>query len=524
MDSIAVFLVFGLAALILAGLIAFTWQFRDSHTGKAFLLLAGSALLWVVGFVFETSAPRLASKLFFANLQFIGLCSIPLAWLYLAVSYRGLSRPARDWGLASSVPIATLLVIWTDPLHHWFRGVPSIDTSSAPFPVLVNDYQFWFYFIHAPWGYLCILAAVLILLNRFNRMQPLYRRQSLLLVLALALPIVTDISYVLGYSPIPFYNLTPAMLSISALLAGWDLFRYQFLDLRPIARDAVMENIQEGIIVLDHKDRIVDLNPAAERMARITQASVGKDISALQAILEQVLRNLVRQGKTWTEIQIGENPKLYYELRSSEIKHPSGRVLGRILTLRDNTERAELFRQLEYAATHDDLTGVLSRQRFSDLAAAEFKQAGGSAHTCVSMILFDLDHFKQINDQYGHASGDEALIQITQTCTRLLRPTDLFGRIGGDEFAAILADTAHLDAIRAAERLRTEIESLDFRAEEQQVRLTSSFGVFTSTNGDDPFSEIFKWADKALYRAKQEGRNRVVSFESLAGNPPRVDN
>ncbi|MBI5295754.1 MAG: diguanylate cyclase [Chloroflexi bacterium] len=512
------------AALILAGLMISTWQFRDSDTGKAFLLLAGSALLWVAGFIFETAARSLPSKLFFANLQFLGLCFIPLVWLYLAVSYRGWTRPARDWFLPASVPLMTNLVIWTDPLHHWFRGAPHIDSTSAPFPVLVNDYQFWFYFIHAPWGYVCILAAVLILLYGFRKMLPIYRKQTLLLLAALSLPMVVDVTYVLGYSPIQSYNLTPAVFSLSAILVAWDLFRFQLFDLRPIARHLVMESIQEGILVLDQQERIIDLNPAAERMARITAASIGKDLQEMQAWLHQVIHDLDREGKSWTEIQVGENPVLTYELHFSAIEHPSGRPIGRIITLRDNTERAELFHRIEHAATHDDLTGTLNRQRFAELATQEFQRPGRAEHHRVSMIMFDLDRFKQINDQYGHATGDEALIKVAQACPRLLRPSDIFGRIGGDEFAVILPDTSADDTARAAERLREGIEKLEFLAEGQHVWLTSSFGIYTLQNGNEPFNEVFKRVDKAMYRAKQSGGNRVVNFESLAENAPRMDN
>lgn len=512
------------AALILAGLIISTWQFRDSDTGKAFLLLAGCALLWVGGFVFETAASSLPSKLFIANLQFLGLCFIPLIWLYLAVSYRGWTRPARDWFLLASIPLMTNLVIWTDPLHHWFRGAPRIDASSTPFPVLVNDYQFWFYFIHVPWGYVCILAAVLVLLRGLRKMQPIYRSQALLLLAALLLPALTDIAYVLGYSPIQYYNLTPAVFSLSASIIAWDLFRFQLLDLRPIARDHILESIQEGIIVLDQQERIIDLNPAAKRMARITAAAIGKDLQNLQSRLHQVMHDLDREEKSWTEIQIGENPILTYELHFSEIKHPSGRPIGRIITLRDNTERAELFHRIEHAAAHDDLTGTLNRQRFAELATQEFQRPGRAEYHRVSMIMFDLDRFKQINDQYGHAAGDEALIKVAQACSRLLRSSDIFGRIGGDEFAVILADTSTDDTARAAERLRAGIEKLEFLAEGQRVWLTSSFGIYTLQNGNEPFNEVFKRVDKAMYRAKQSGGNRVVNFESLAENAPRVDN
>ena len=144
---------FIVAAIILAGLLGTTWKFRTTHTGRAFNMLIACALIWVVGFSFETAITTLQGKLFVANLQFVGLSFIPNAWLYLAFAYRGKPLPPRKLLLLAALPFLTNLVIWADPLLHWFRGSPVIDFTSAPFPVLVNDYQFWFYFIHAPSGY-----------------------------------------------------------------------------------------------------------------------------------------------------------------------------------------------------------------------------------------------------------------------------------------------------------------------------------------------------------------------------------
>jgi diguanylate cyclase (GGDEF)-like protein/PAS domain S-box-containing protein len=507
---------FILAALILVGLLGISWQFRGTHTGKAFLLLITCALIWVVGFSFETAADTLGAKLILANIQFAGLSFIPNAWLYLAVSYRGRTLPLRTWILLVSLPIATNLLIWADPLLHWFRGTPFIDTSSAPFPVLVNDYQFWFYFVHAPSGYVFILAAVLVITRGFRNIHGVYRSQTLLLLSALLLPVFTDLLYVLGYSPIKYYNITPAIFSLSALLIAWDLFRFQFLDLRPLARDLIIENLRDGIIVLDHKNRIVDFNPAAKRIAKLTTAAIGKQFQDLRTELLVTLDRLKETGEMRTEIQIGENPSLYYELQFSEIRNPTGHHLGRVVTLRDSTERVELFHKVEHAATHDGLTGIFNRQRFSELAEHELRRARSFDNHSISILMFDLDRFKQINDNHGHDIGDKALIKVARKCQQILRPTDIFGRIGGDEFAAILVDGTQNGALKAAERLRRGIETISFSAHRERIRLTSSFGIYTSLTRKDDFSEILKKVDQAMYRAKQSGGNRIVNFETLA--------
>ncbi len=508
---------FIIAAIILTGLMGATWQFRKTNTGKAFLLLVICALVWVVGFSFETAAGTLQGKVLFANLQFAGLSFIPSVWLYLAHSQRGRTRPTWIWVLLALLPLLTNVLIWTDPLHHWFRGSPSIDSTSAPFPVLVNDYQFWFYFIHAPSGYIYILAAVLVMTRGLRKEQAIYRNQTLLLLAALFLPVLTDLLYVLGYSPIKYYNITPAMFSVSAAIMAWDLFRFQLLDLRPMARDMIVENLQDGIIVLDHKNRIVDFNRAAERIAELSGAAIGKDPREMRIHLLEALDNRAAQDRSWTEIRVGENPTLYYELHASAIKDPTDQPIGRIITIRDNTERAELFHKIEYTATHDDLTTLLNRQQFSQLVDYELQRTAPSGNQGSSIIMFDLDGFKSINDQYGHAAGDRALIRVARKCQKLLRPTDLLGRIGGDEFAVFLSSTRPKDASRTAERIRKGIEAIKFSEGGETIKLSGSFGIHSTRNKDDNFNQIIIKADKAMYRAKQLGGNCMVQSESQAG-------
>jgi diguanylate cyclase (GGDEF)-like protein len=505
---------FILAAIVLAGLMGVAWQFRTISTGRAFLLLITCALIWVVGFFFETMAGSLEMKILMANIAFAGVIFIPNVWLYLALSFRGKRLPARAWILLAIVPAITNLLIWTNPLHRWFRGAPYIDSISAPFPVLVNDYQFWFYFVHAPSGYLYILAAILVMTHGLRKMQAIYRRQAFLLIAALLLPVITDILYVLGYSPIKYYNITPAVFSVSAAIIAWNLFRFKFLDLRPMARDMIVDNLQDGIIVLDRKNRIVDFNHAAKQITELTVEAIGKSPPELKTRLLGTIDHLIAEGRTWMEIEVGETPTHYYELRFSNIQDPTGALIGRIVTLHNNTERAALFRKVEYAATHDNLTGLLNRQHFFDLAEHELQKFPPQMGYSISVVMFDLDRFKQINDRHGHEAGDKALAIVAKNCQKLLRPTDIFGRIGGDEFAVLLVNADAKSACEAAERLRKGIKKIKFTVGQNKIILTGSFGIHSAFQQGETINAILKRADKAMYRAKQAGGNCIAEYQN----------
>jgi len=161
--------------------------------------------------------------------------------------------------------------------------------------------------------------------------------------------------------------------------------------------------------------------------------------------------------------------------------------------------------QLEKLATIDDLTQILNRRKFFELARYEIIRNDRHQHP-LSVIMIDIDHFKKINDIHGHQAGDQTLQLLTRTITDIVRTTDIFGRIGGEEFALVLPETDKLAAKELAERIRQCIENTIFPAIEH---ITISLGV-TQYYTDDNSSTIFNRVDVALYAAKESGRNKVV--------------
>ena len=130
----------------------------------------------------------------------------------------------------------------------------------------------------------------------------------------------------------------------------------------------------------------------------------------------------------------------------------------------------------------------------------------------VSVITFDFDNFKQVNDQYGHAAGDH-ILRVTSALivSEFVRPQDVFARMGGEEFVIVLPETPLAVATETAERLRRMFEERTFEWEEQQIRLTSSFGVSMATSAIEQPEALLARVDELLYRSKREGRNRVSS-------------
>ncbi|MDZ7890506.1 MAG: GGDEF domain-containing protein [Rhodoferax sp.] len=185
-------------------------------------------------------------------------------------------------------------------------------------------------------------------------------------------------------------------------------------------------------------------------------------------------------------------------------------AMQRAQVARVNTELQTKQRELERLTRQDGLTGLFNRNTFVELSSTELKRAlrQGSATT---ILLFDLDHFKRINDTWGHPAGDAMLRHVAQTSVQSVRSTDLVGRLGGEEFIVLLPHT-HADAgRRIAEKIRQRLEASPLNWNGEMLHITASFGLSSATAAEGrSFDHLYNEADKALYLAKQRGRNRVI--------------
>lgn len=190
-------------------------------------------------------------------------------------------------------------------------------------------------------------------------------------------------------------------------------------------------------------------------------------------------------------------------------------VASRLQKFRQKHYRAFLQEQsvrkeLENVAFIDHLTGALIRRKFFQLGVVEFDRFR-SLQTPFSIIMLDLDFFKNINDIFGHAAGDYYLKEFTKFIIENKRSRDIFGRLGGEEFALVLPETGLQAALEMAERLRQLCGEQCFYLNNQPLRTTVSIGVTNAEKNDQTFQDVLKRADEALYQAKREGRNKVCS-------------
>lgn len=284
----------------------------------------------------------------------------------------------------------------------------------------------------------------------------------------------------------------------------------------------------DALVMIDAADSIIFWNPAAEAMFGYTeQEMIGRKMHELivpPREMEKVKRGLAHFADTGAGPVLNSIMEMEAVRKTGEV-FPVERSVASFLhqgewyavgSVRDITARKELEKRLIELATTDALTGLSNRRHFLEVAERELRQSVRYGRD-FSFMMFDLDHFKGINDTYGHEAGDRVLQAVAGTVKQVLRETDLVGRVGGEEFAVVMAETG-LDAARqAAERLRLAMMEIKVLAGGETFGVTVSIGLVESSSAAKSLAGIMKMADECLYEAKRDGRNRVKAMAAPAG-------
>lgn len=247
------------------------------------------------------------------------------------------------------------------------------------------------------------------------------------------------------------------------------------------------------------RDAVLGKNPRIFKSGSTTQ-KIYKD-----------LWDTVLEGRVWAgtfENRRKNHSSYFVSATISPIVNKAGKITSFIAIQEDITEQKRLQEELEKLATIDGLTGAFNRSHFMSLFTHEVKRISRYDQK-LSVLAFDLDFFKKVNDTYGHHGGDLVLQAFTEVVKNELRETDLLGRLGGEEFCVVLVQTAKDGALLLAERLRLVTEAMRVPCDDEMIGVTVSIGVTEWSKGDLKTEDILKRADRALYAAKEAGRNQV---------------
>ena len=315
----------------------------------------------------------------------------------------------------------------------------------------------------------------------------------------------------------------PVSFAAGTSLLVWALLRRRLPGVGPVARTLIMLELDDPIVVVDGRGRIVDLNRAAEEdLGLKVYSDVPITLGTLWARsrAKPRLREII-ELVPWDDPDPAALRSFEVTITSLDERGAPGRSA---LLLRDVTERERLARELETTAdalrqaNHeleclartDGLTGLANRRHFMEAFQRELDRASRYGHE-LTVLLLDLDHFKSVNDTHGHAAGDAVLRQAARAIEEICRDVDLGARIGGEELAVLLPETDAEGAHALAERLRRKIWQTEHLSPAgTPFRVTTSIGVATSTDLPVTAEALLHTADEALYRAKEGGRNQVA--------------
>lgn len=291
--------------------------------------------------------------------------------------------------------------------------------------------------------------------------------------------------------------------------------------------DSGFDQSQVGLAITevepDGTERIVRVNGALEDMLGYDASSIQSNADVLLGLvqLEDVpgTKRPVRRGRDYASTEIPlvrrDGRELWVAITVEAVRAPDGRVENRTIRLEDIGGRRGEEQSLRYLADHDSMTGLLNRRRFGDEVARVIRNADRFGDVG-SLLFLDLDHFKHLNDAYGHSVGDAYLTRFANLLRATTRSTDVVARLSGDEFAILLPRTAPAEAADLAEKIRVATHSLPAGVtvgDEIALGLTVSIGLTSiRPGGDENSADLLVEADLAMYEAKQAGRDAVRTY------------
>ncbi len=344
-------------------------RFRRSVAAGSLLVVLLATAEWSIAYALELTGGDLATRQLWGDLKYIGICLLPPAWLIFVLEYTGRWRPGRFvLSLLAAEPVAVLTLLAVPSTHALIRSYPPGAPPETD-PIVQTGPLFWVHFAYAN---ALIWTGIVVFVVSLARTSRLYRWQSLVLFASQMLPWLANLLFNLNVGPFGRVDLTPFAFSFTAVVLVWGVFRFNLLGLRPIARRRIFQTIADGVVVLDLDGKVIDANPAAERLVGQPAAqAVGQPVERLApAWAGLVARQRERGGEAVEEAATAGRT---YEVAISSLTDHQGRPTGQLLVARDVTERRRVERQLRDSLEREQ--AAIEHLRGLDQTKTAFLQA-----------------------------------------------------------------------------------------------------------------------------------------------------
>ncbi|MFN8124404.1 MAG: EAL domain-containing protein [Thermoleophilia bacterium] len=508
------------AAVAACGVLALAVRRRAVPGGPGLAVAAASLAVWMSAIAVQTLATEASVKRATVTVVFTAICVMTLGFWWSASEAAGRARmSSREWLLlAAPVPVTVLLSAtgWGGLMFQSLiipDGQGPVDNVPGP----------W-YVVHVLWAYALILASLVVFTRAAWRAPRRYRPQAVLVIALIITPLTVNVVSVLEIADPGGYDATPFSLLVSVFGFMWGIKRMNFIDaqigLLPVARDLVVEAMRDGVVVVDGRERVLDLNPAAAALLGAGgQRVVGRDAASL---ISGWSRSAINRGSWEFEAETGAGPRTF-EVTVNAMQRDDPRTPS-VVMLRDVTERrlaesalAESARLHLHQSRHDALTGLANRtllfERLREALATPSDRGP-------ALLILDLDGFKDLNDTFGHRAGDEALRELGARLSQAAGEDAVVARLAGDEFAVLFPGTCGDDAVEAAFRLLDAVQ-VAVEIEGTDIALSGSIGVAVAPDHGQAADDLVHAADVAMYHAKRN--NTGVAVYASAADVRRPD-
>ena len=490
-------------SFIIGGFVAvYVWQQRAATSGAiALAILALACAIWSLGYALEIAGADLPTKIFWGKSQYIGIVTVPLSWVVFAYFH---STPSawvtrRNVTLLSVVPCITLILAFTNEYHSLIWKDVRIHTVGI-FSALDITHGFWFWIY---WGYsnILLLVGTIFILRSFNRTKGLFRRQKILLLIAVLTPWLGNVIYVSGLSPIPHLDITPFAFTISVVVFALGIFRLKLVNLffAPVGRDLVVEKMPDGMIVLDAQGNIVDINPALQNALGVSASqAIGQRAKDLFNAWPSLVARYENVLEAQDEIVLGEGEsQRWIELRLAPLVDSRNRLLGRVVTARDVTKRKQTEKALrlseeKYRKIYENVADVIyetdNQGHLTSISPSVEKQGGYRpedliGHSVTEFFVFPEQYaaLDALMTENGSVNDFEALLRQKDGNTRFVSITShIIFDVNGQGVATegVLRDIT--ERKQAEERIKQMNAELEGRVNERTRQLQESNTYLTT--------------------------------------------
>lgn len=342
-------LVEAIAALGSVLLAVIIWRRRPGPGVVPFVVLMAGVTGWTLASAGELSVTTLPDKILFTSIAYLGIITVPAAWLAFVLEYTGREKwlTRRTLLLLAVEPALVMVFVVTNAAHGLFWAERILGTSGRyVLSFFTHGPAFW---VHAGYSYILLLASTALLIRSLARSPQLYRGQVTLLLVGSFTPWVANAVFIFDISPLPSaIDLTPLAFVVTGFAFGWNLYRFRLMDLVPVARHEVMRGMADAVLVLNRANRIVDANPAARRLlGRESSEVIGRPVAEFLAQRRDLVARYegVEEAQATIMLRV-DGAERDFEMRISALHNRHGDLIGRIVLLHDITDFKETQREL----------------------------------------------------------------------------------------------------------------------------------------------------------------------------------